>query len=113
MLVADGPNGPVATEPFAIQPEVYLDAVRRVLDFYRARAMCRMNRVKNDPVNDFCEACVLHLKRVFCQKGDNPGQDCPPEEPLMIHTIPESCETLEDGMIDLGDIDDPDDVAPF
>ena len=36
VLAADGPDGPIATEPFSIGPEVYQDAVRLVFDFYRA-----------------------------------------------------------------------------
>ena len=36
VLVADGPAGPVATEPFPIEPQVFQGAVRRMFDFYRA-----------------------------------------------------------------------------
>lgn len=36
LLLADGPEGSVATEPFPVGRDVYLDALRRVFDFYRA-----------------------------------------------------------------------------
>ena len=36
VLVADGPKGPVPTEAFAIQANVFEETIRRVVDFYRA-----------------------------------------------------------------------------
>ena len=58
------------------------------LGHYRARLKCRMKRVLRDADAGFCEACRLHLQRVFCRKGENPGADCPPEYPTAMNDDP-------------------------
>ena len=70
VLVADGADGPLATEPFPIADDVYVEALQAVLDFYRAERC-------GDNAPGYHTACHLDDARVEPYPGMDPERFAP------------------------------------
>jgi len=70
VLVADGPDGPLATEPFPIAENAYTEALQAVLDFYRAERC-------GDEAPGYHTACHLDDGRVEPYPGMAPERFAP------------------------------------
>ena len=92
VLLAEGKDGPLASEPFFIGPEVYADAVREVFNFYRAErcgceapgyhTACHLDDgivepyAGMDPERFAPEVRAIFGKHVDCTGGWHDAGDC-------------------------------------
>ena len=83
VLTADGPNGPLATDPFPIKRAVHGDVIRRVFDFYRAERC-------GDSAPGYHTACHLDDGRVEPYSGMKP-QNFAPEVRAIFGTHVDCC----------------------